>query len=376
MRIVVIHNLKRGGAWRRLQEQTRRLDGDVLELTLATATPVTENPYVIPYAERAPVTRRELRPPRRYTDALRLGLAWRHVAQMANRLRPDVIFANPCQFLQAPPILLSHAIPALYFCDEPRRIDYEPAIRHTRNSQTRLLYAPLYAYERRLDAASVRRAPALATNSSYSSARLLDVYGVESSVVPMGVADVFLRGTLECPRTDNALSVGMLTALKGHDLVIRAAARSARIRQVTIVSPRPDDEEEQRLRRLAHDVGIDLTIRVGITDEELRSEYGRARVTAYLARGEPFGLAALEAQACGCPVVAAGDAGLREAIIDGMTGYAVDRSPDAAASAFDLLCDPQIGANTQREAAKHGRAATWDISTATLRDLLTRQAAS
>jgi glycosyltransferase involved in cell wall biosynthesis len=370
LRIVVIHNLKRGGGWRRLREQASRLDGEVLELTLATAAPITDDPLVVPYSELAPRRTRTLRPPLRYADAIRLALAWRRLGELAKSLKPDVVFANACQFLHAPPVLLSREVPTLYFCDEPRRVDYEPEAAATRNPRTLALYAPLYTYERRLDAASVRRARSIATNSHYSAGRLRIVYGVEAEVVPMGVAETFLHGPLDRPRGDVVLSVGMLTAVKSHDLVILATSLSAQLRRVTVVSPRPNPPEERRLRAIARDVGISLNVRVGITDEDLRREYENARVTAYLARGEPFGLAALEAQACGCPVIAASDGGLSEAIVDGLTGFAVPRDPAAAASALDLLCETDRSERAQEAAAKHARAWTWDISAVRLQSLL------
>jgi D-inositol-3-phosphate glycosyltransferase len=178
----------------------------------------------------------------------------------------------------------------------------------------------------------------------------------------MGVADVFLAGPLGRPREDAVLSVGALTPTKGHDLAILATSRSRMLRRVTIVSPRPNEAEEARLRQIAGDAGVALDIRTGITDEQLRSEYERARITAYLARGEPFGLAALEAQACGCPVVASAEGGLREAVLDGVTGFGVAREADAAARAFDALCEPDVSARMQAAAAAHARAWSWDAS--------------
>ncbi|HET6174611.1 MAG TPA: glycosyltransferase [Gaiellales bacterium] len=109
-------------------------------------------------------------------------------------------------------------------------------------------------------------------------------------------------------------------------------------------------------------------------DEELRGEYTRARVMAYLARSEPFGLAALEAQACGCPVVTSAEGGLQETIVEGVTGFAVPRDADAAARAFDALCEPDLAARAQAAAAEHGRGWSWDTSAAQVRVLLAEQA--
>ncbi len=370
MRVLVVHNLARGGARRRLGEQVARLDAEVIELALETATPVTDSPVLVPFAPHAPAVHRGLRPPLRYTDALRLTHAWRRLSNKAQSLGADVVFANPCQFLQAPPMLLSSRLPTVYFCDETRRVDHEPLAAATRNARTRALYAPLYGYERRLDTASARSATTVAANSHYSARCLQSAYGVEATVVPLGVAEVFRHGPLDGAREDVVLSVGMLTVFKGHDLVIRAAARSRRLRHVVIVSPRSDPPQEDGLRRLAGELGVSLDVRIGISDEELRHEYARARVTAYLARAEPFGLAALEAQACGCAVVTSAEGGLCEAIVDGVTGFAVPRDPAAAAVAFDALCDPETAARIASAAASHGRSWSWEVSAARVQGLL------
>lgn len=124
------------------------------------------------------------------------------------------------------------------------------------------------------------------------------------------------------------------------------------------------------MQSLAAAVDVTLEIRVGIRDVDLRAEYERARVMAYLARGEPFGLAALEAQACGCPVVVSAEGGLPETIIDGVTGYAVPRDPDAVGNAIDRLCQPETSLAAQTAAADHARARSWAISAARVQDIL------
>ena len=57
MRLAVVHNLKDGGAHRRLAEQVGALGADIVEFTTSLATPVTARPYVVPLTIFAPARR-------------------------------------------------------------------------------------------------------------------------------------------------------------------------------------------------------------------------------------------------------------------------------------------------------------------------------
>ncbi len=79
--------------------------------------------------------------------------------------------------------------------------------------------------------------------------------------------------------------------------------------------------------------------------------YRAADVCIVPSRAESFGLVALEAAACGTPVVAASVGGLRSLVEDGATGFLVDgRDPAAyAAPVAMLLDDPALGSRVRRE---------------------------
>jgi glycosyltransferase involved in cell wall biosynthesis len=66
----------------------------------------------------------------------------------------------------------------------------------------------------------------------------------------------------------------------------------------------------------------------------------RAALMVYAPRLEPFGLAPLEANACGAPVVAVAEGGVRETIIDCVNGLLVKHSNDLPAAIQRLLSDP------------------------------------
>jgi glycosyltransferase involved in cell wall biosynthesis len=370
MKIAVVHNLPPGGARRRLASQIEHLQGEIVEICLESATPVTPGPLVIPLRQLAPHSPRMARPPLRYLDLALLESAWRRVARATRASAADVVYLNPCRYLQGPPMLLADVPPAVYFCDEPRRVDAEPGARASRNPFTNPVYAPMYARQRHLDRTTALRATRLATNSRYTASEISRIYGRTATVVTMGVADSLREHVQPVRGQAFVLSVGTLIPTKGHDVVIRAAALARTRPPVRVVAPRPGPEEGERLRALADQLGIELTISVGISDGELAELYASARVTAYLAAREPLGLVSLEAQACGCPVIVAAEGGLPETIVDGVTGWKVARDPAAVGALLDRLDDPRLRERATAAARVHARRWSWTKSAQEIQALL------
>jgi glycosyltransferase involved in cell wall biosynthesis len=368
MRVAAVHNLAPGGAHRRLREQLARLDADVVEVCLSTATPVSDRPHVIAHRPRAPQLTQAARVPVRYVDLAGLIAAWRRAAAMVNELSPDVVYANPCRFLQCPAALAWMTPPALYFCDEPRRVDHDPSAAGSRRRLTRPVYAPMYAWERRLDRRATARASRVATNSRYTAGEITRAYGREAEVLPMGVAQAFLSPP-EPDRSGHVLSVGALIPSKGHALVLEASARAGR-RPTVIVAPRADPAQAEVLRALATRCGVPLELRVGVEDTELAGLYAGAHATVYMAAREPFGLASLEAQAAGSPVVVAAEGGLPETLAPGMGEWAVARSAEAVADRLIALDDPTRRSLATAAGQAHARQLTWERSAAALHRVL------
>ncbi len=96
-------------------------------------------------------------------------------------------------------------------------------------------------------------------------------------------------------------------------------------------------------------------------------------------RSESFGLVALEAAACGTPVVAAAVGGLRTLVAHGVSGFLVEGRDPAAYAAYvaRLLADPGAGRRDEPGAAVQAGRYRWSITAARLRrlyaDLTARQ---
>jgi D-inositol-3-phosphate glycosyltransferase len=103
----------------------------------------------------------------------------------------------------------------------------------------------------------------------------------------------------------------------------------------------------------------------------LSTYYRAADVVVVPSRSESFGLVALEAAACGTPVVAAAVGGLRTLVEDGVTGHLVDsREPTEYAARVDqLLADPVAAALMGRAAAERADRFAWSTTAGRLRRL-------
>jgi D-inositol-3-phosphate glycosyltransferase len=135
------------------------------------------------------------------------------------------------------------------------------------------------------------------------------------------------------------LFVGRLERLKGVEVAIRALAllRDRQHDDVRLLilgedSHEADESEKERLKAIASEVGVrDRVDFVGsIAHHELPYFYAAADVCVMPSYSESFGLVALEAQACGCPVVASGVSGLRSVVRDEVSGYLIDEHDPAA----------------------------------------------
>ncbi len=173
------------------------------------------------------------------------------------------------------------------------------------------------------------------------------------------------------------LFVGRIQPLKGLDVAVGALAGLGRDDATLVVVGGPSgvegDDELARVRGLAEDLGVADQVRfVAPQPHHLLSTYYRAAdVCLVPSRSESFGLVALEAAACGTPVVAAAVGGLRTLVDDGRTGFLVEsRAPAAfAAATAVLLSDPELAGSMAAAAAARARGYTWSTTAARLRRL-------
>ena len=171
------------------------------------------------------------------------------------------------------------------------------------------------------------------------------------------------------------LFVGRIQPLKGLDVAVRALAAlgrpDARLVVVGGASGVGGTAEVGRVDKLIAALGVADQLRmVDPVPHHLLSTYYRAAdVVLVPSRSESFGLVALEAAACGTPVVAAAVGGLLTLVEHGRTGFLVEgRDPEAfAAHAEQILRSPALAEDLSRQAAQRARGYTWSTAAGRLR---------
>jgi D-inositol-3-phosphate glycosyltransferase len=181
-----------------------------------------------------------------------------------------------------------------------------------------------------------------------------------------------------------ALYVGRLQSHKGPDIAVRTLAEAIARDEVAkdlvlaiVGGPSGSDHgaEVARLMTLAGALGVSERVMLfpPQPQSKLTDFYTAADVVLVPSRSESFGLVALEAQACGTPVVAASVGGLRYVVEDGRSGYLVEgHDPgDHAERLLQILRDDDLASRLGKEAARQALRFTWDATANGLLDVYT-----
>ena len=404
MRIAVWHNLPSGGGKRALYDHVQGLvaRGNTVEAWC----PPTADPDFLPLRDFIPERVVDLEWPTswRRSDEWQVTLQIErslaamdaHCQQCAAEIDAggfDVVFANTCTLFRTTSIARFAKTPAVLYLQEPMRWLYEaqPTLpwlaqphgawsplrpstyRSTFKDIRKLRNNRVQAREEANNAAAFRR---ILVNSYFSRESVLRAYGLDSDVCYLGIdAEHFTDRGL--PRGTDVVGLGSFTSEKNHALCIEAVA--------TIAPPRPRlvwigniavPSYLEKMRRLAAERNVVFEPMVRVSDETLLDVLNRAAVMVYAPRLEPFGLAPLEANACGVPVVAVAEGGVRETVVDGENGLLVAHDPGAMGVAISRFLDNpslgrQLGANARRAVETK-----WSLASATdrIEHYLTRYA--
>ena len=244
----------------------------------------------------------------------------------------------------------------------------------------------------------VAAADALIANTDAEAASLVSLYEAcpdNVSVVSPGV-DLYkfvagngrkaAREAVGLPQDAHILAfVGRIQPHKGPEVLIRAVAEMLnhsphlRPKLITVIMGGASGSgvgEVERLKDLVSWLNISDVVRFEnpVPRAELPQWYRAADLVCVPSYSESFGLVALEAQACGTPVVATAVGGLRTAVADGISGVLVDgHDPRAWSSVLArLLQEPQRRVLLSMGAIEHASHFGWDATSRGTLDIYDR----
>ena len=244
----------------------------------------------------------------------------------------------------------------------------------------------------------VAAADALIANTDAEAASLVSLYeacpdnvsvvspGVNLSMFTAGTGKGPARASLGITKDANVVTfVGRIQPHKGPEVLIRAIAELVshspilRSKLVTLIvggASGGNGAEVERMKELVQWLGINDVVRFEppVDREGLANYYRASDLVCVPSYSESFGLVALEAQACGTPVVASAVGGLRTAVADGISGVLVDGHDARAWSSVlaRLLQEPQRRVLLSMGALEHASHFGWDATSRGTLDIYDR----
>jgi len=244
------------------------------------------------------------------------------------------------------------------------------------------------------EAKVIADACAIVASTSQERQSLIDLYAAHPErihVIPPGVDHALFRpGNRHVAKTRLGLDgrkvmlfVGRIQPLKAADTALRAAAHMVKTQgwakddlRLLIIGGSSGDSvvsEPQRLRSICSELGLAETVRFipAQPQHRLPDYYQAADVCLVPSFTESFGLVALEAQACGLPVVGSSVGGLKIIISEGKSGFLANPGSieDFAGAASRILSNDELQSSMREGAVEAAAQYSWGLSAEHLHDL-------
>ncbi|MBL9001890.1 MAG: glycosyltransferase [Phycisphaerae bacterium] len=228
-------------------------------------------------------------------------------------------------------------VPHLCYLHSPARYVWSLGADYERGSLVRRVGLRLFRERfKRWDAASAANVTCFLANSSHTASEAQRCYGRGAKVLYPAARTEFYTPGDPSERDDYWLVVAALEPYKRVDLAVRAANETGK--RLVVVG---DGTARNELWAIAGPT-VEFAGRIG--DGALREHYRRARLLLF-PQIEDFGIVAVEAQACGCPVVAFRAGGALNTVSDGVTGVLfTEQSPSAILNAAASCPVPEVAA--------------------------------
>lgn len=360
MKIAFYHELHKGGARKGTNEFAKQLkrSGNVVDLyTIDNILEEERHSYTNIYAFKFP--RKTWKGndwrTRIYKDTIELIKLMKlnkRIANEINKKNYDIAYVTASQFLETPFILKYLSIPKYYYLNDPYyRMIYEPILfRPLRRGIIRTTYENLNRFIRKkLDQYNASKIDYVLAASRFTMEQFSRIYGKKNGkVVYYGVNTNFFS-PIDTKKDIDLLFIGSRDFSDGYPLfkeILKKIKKEVNVKEVLI-------ENEW------------------LNESQLRDIYRSTKIIVVTSYNEPLGLIPLEAMACGVIVLAVNEAGYKETVIDGKTGYLLERNAKIFAEKIEFLLENILELNSiSKKSILNMKNWTWEKRGAELQKVL------
>lgn len=352
MRVAIYHNLPDGGAIRALfelvQHSYREVDYDLYQLAPVDSGSRYDFKQYVGTLHSANFVYQPSKADLLMEIGTRFGKLrslQKDIAAQIDAGGYDAVFVHHCGISQTPFLLEYLQTPALYYIQEPRRLSFEPEFYDASRDMIAPWLRPLWGIRqniiKQLDTENARQAQAVLCNSKFEQKAIRAAYDLSAEVCYLGIDAQIFTYRKETKQPE-ALLVGTIHPAKGQQRALESVAlynaKQSRKDQLglTLVYENADPRFVEQLQGLADQKKVRLTLRQGVSDEQLATLYRQSQVTLCVADKEPFGFTPLESTACGTPAVAVKEGGYQETVNQG-NGILVAKNPQAIAQGIEAV---------------------------------------
>ena len=270
----------------------------------------------------------------------------------------DVLFANSCFYYGVPFISRFVDIPKILYLGEPNRYLYEAmpeqiweAPEDTTSKWNSKFWVyffsntwrtnkyRVYVREERKNFQAFNK---VLVNSYFSMESCKRAYGLLSEVCYLGVDNNLFKPVNDLESKPYVIGLGGFYGHKNPELAIRSVEKIKENRPKLLwIGNMVDEKYWLEMVELARSLDVTLEVKKMVSDEQLVTLLSNAICMIYSSNLEPFGFAPLEANACGTPVIAVAEGGVRETIIHGKNGFLVNQNPEEIAQYILQLTENQ-----------------------------------
>jgi glycosyltransferase involved in cell wall biosynthesis len=268
-------------------------------------------------------------------------------AQEINTKNFDVLFANSCQFFFNSFIGRYITIPKLIYLGEPNRMLFEAYPNQIWAAPKN--FKPLKVFKDKCTASfnrvvireeikNYKSYNKVLVNSFYSNESILKAYGLGGTVCYLGIDTNFFKTLPNENKQPIVVGLGTIMHTKGIATAVEAIGKMKTPKPLLVwVGNGSDSVYKQQISLQASKLNVQINFLEFIDDKALVQLLNQATCMLYTSKLEPFGLAPLEANACGCPVIGVAEGGIRETIQHEKNGFLVERDAEQIAFYLDKI---------------------------------------